>query len=176
MTLLAAIVLNALCQDALLVAFVWLLLRVFPQINAATRYVVWSAALAAAVLVPVIATYASFVPARVVSAASVVRSSAGVRASTARPAGAAIRMTMPAVPVRRFEMPDRLRLTIPVNVARAVTAAWALLAAYALFGLLLGLFRLERSNATHCRYRSSTATRCRSGIARAKAGVPCGCA
>ncbi len=41
-------------------------------------------------------------------------------------------------------LPPRLRVTLPWPVALAVFAAWALLAAYALAGLLVGLVRLEQ--------------------------------
>ena len=156
MTLLAAIILNALWQDALLVLCVWLLLRVFSRANAATRYVVWSAALLAAVIVPVATTYASFVPART-SALTLDRSAAALattNASQTRPSAGVyperaqrvegLRMTTVPQPKRWLDIPDRLRLTIPANVARVVVAAWALLAAYALFGLLVGLRKLER--------------------------------
>ena len=40
MITIAAIVLNALWQDALLLAVVWLVLAAWPRINAATRYAV----------------------------------------------------------------------------------------------------------------------------------------
>ncbi|MFZ1017752.1 MAG: hypothetical protein WAN39_07775, partial [Candidatus Cybelea sp.] len=71
MIVVAATVLNALWQDALLVLCVWLLLRAWPRINAATRYVVWSATLVAALVVPVATTLAFFTPAQpVVTAVS----------------------------------------------------------------------------------------------------------
>ena len=62
--MLSAIVLNALWQDALLVVSIWLLLRVWPRINAATRYVVWSATLVAAFVIPIATTLAFFRAAR----------------------------------------------------------------------------------------------------------------
>ena len=61
----SATALNALWQDALLVIFVWLLLRAWPRVNAATRYIVWSATLAAAFVIPVATTLAFFTPAHV---------------------------------------------------------------------------------------------------------------
>jgi hypothetical protein len=51
-----AIGLNSLWEDAILIACVWMLVRAYPRINAATRYVIWSAALAAAVIVPIATT------------------------------------------------------------------------------------------------------------------------
>jgi beta-lactamase regulating signal transducer with metallopeptidase domain len=155
-TLLAATVLNALWQDALLVVFVWLLLRVFPRTNAATRYVVWSSALIAAILVPVATTYASFVERapfdklRVTERAPFDKLRVTERAPfdklrvTERAPFDNLRVTKVEAPKRWLEVPDRLRLTIPTNVARVVVAVWALLAGYALFGLLIGLWRLER--------------------------------
>lgn len=143
MMLLAAIVLNALWQDALLVVMVWLLLRVLSRANAATRYVVWSAALAAAIVVPIVTTYVSLVPARTATVAA--RVAPFDPARQAAPLISSIpRRTTGSVPKRWAELPQRLKLTIPVNVARAVVAAWAVLAGYALLGLLIGLWRLER--------------------------------
>ena len=48
MIAIAATVLNALWQDALLVVAVWLVLHAWPRINAATRYAVWIVTLLAA--------------------------------------------------------------------------------------------------------------------------------
>ena len=57
-----AIAVNALWEDALLVVCVWLLLRAWPGLNAATRYIVWSATLIATVVVPVATTLPFLVP------------------------------------------------------------------------------------------------------------------
>jgi hypothetical protein len=141
MTFIAAIVLNALWQDALLVLCLWLFLRVWPQVNAATRYVVWSSALGGAVLVPVIATYASFVPAHpAASATTPVRERAALQRGASRIAQLFDSPRSLGTMQAPHSAPDdkkipRLRLTLPVNVARAVVAVWALLTAYALLGL-----------------------------------------
>lgn len=170
MIVVAATVLNALWHDALLVIGVWLLLRAWPRINAATRYAVWSAALIAAFVVPVITTVLFFTPAQraavmppstqgvalhvhgsstpvrrsspfsikndVMRASSDGQTASGAKANAAQPNSNA----SPYVPA----LPPRLRVTLPWPVALAVFAAWALLAAYALAGLLVGLWRLER--------------------------------
>ena len=55
----AAIAINALWEGALIVACVWLLVRAWPRINAATRYIIWSATLLAVAVVPVATTLPS---------------------------------------------------------------------------------------------------------------------
>ncbi|HEY1881996.1 MAG TPA: pentapeptide repeat-containing protein [Candidatus Cybelea sp.] len=154
MIVVAATVLNALWQDALLVLCVWLLLRAWPSINAATRYVVWSATLMAALVVPVATTLAFFTPAQpVATAAGAQGQAASVNAAHERvavtprrpiqhwamraPQGPSLTRVLPALPAR-------LHVTLPLPVGIAVFAAWVLLAAYALIGLLIGLLRLEQ--------------------------------
>ncbi|HEY2474740.1 MAG TPA: pentapeptide repeat-containing protein [Candidatus Cybelea sp.] len=160
MIVVAATVLNALWQDALLVLCVWLLLRAWPRINAATRYVVWSATLLAALVVPIVTTIAFFTPAHPVddwmmstnqhtsSTSSAHVSHSRVTGSQSRPPHASTlsSTTAPAPSLTRAlpPLPGRLHVTLPMQVAIAVFVAWALLAGYALLGLLLGLRRLEQ--------------------------------
>ncbi|HEY6487288.1 MAG TPA: pentapeptide repeat-containing protein [Candidatus Cybelea sp.] len=154
MIVVAATVLNALWQDALLVLCVWLLLRAWPSINAATRYVVWSATLMAALVVPVATTLAFFTPAQPVA------TTAGGQGHATSVTGAHERTAVtPSRPIQHSAMPapqmpsltrvlpvlpPRLHVTLPLPVGIAVFAAWLLLAAYALIGLLIGLLRLEQ--------------------------------
>ena len=141
---LAATVLNALWEDALLVLCVWLLLRAWPGLNAATRYAVWSATLVAAFALPVGTTLWFFsapapktvsvrehVPARGVTTAAGVSPKAAVRLES-----------KPAVAPPRF--PDRPRVTLPGSLVAFVVFAWFLLAGYALARLAVGLARLEQ--------------------------------
>ncbi|MGB7015049.1 MAG: hypothetical protein WBD69_03760, partial [Candidatus Cybelea sp.] len=104
MIVVAATVLNALWQDALLVLCVWLLLRAWPRINAATRYVVWSATLLAALVVPVATTLAFFTPAQPVATTL----SGGARTSSpnvAHERGA----VPPSLQIRRWTLPAAQR-------------------------------------------------------------------
>ncbi len=152
----AAIAINALWQDAVLVFGVWCLLRAWPKLNAATRYIVWSATLVAAVVVPV-ATTLPFIAA----APSPVSTTAGVAGgprtpilsvqavahhaepSVVRGAGGGVASeTLPRVSPLRF--PDRYHLTLPLPLAVAVFALWAILAAVALVRLAVGIVRLEQ--------------------------------
>jgi len=140
-----ATVVNALWQDALLVVCVWLLLRAWPKINAATRYVVWSATLAAAIIVPVATTLAFFTAAQ-----------PAVKTQTAAVATSSYHAPAPHAPVRTqsvtptaspavvSKMPERLRVTLPVAAAIGIFAVWLVLALYALTRLAIGLFRLEQ--------------------------------
>lgn len=141
---LSATVVNALWQDALLVVCVWLLLRAWPKINAATRYVVWSATLAAAFIVPIATTLAFFttaqpaVKAQSTSAAGSFHAAvvaAPVRTQSATPAASSATVS---------KMPERLRVTLPVAAAVGIFALWLVLALYALTRLAIGLFRLEQ--------------------------------
>jgi uncharacterized protein YjbI with pentapeptide repeats/beta-lactamase regulating signal transducer with metallopeptidase domain len=149
---LAATALNALWEDALLVLCIWGLLRLWPGVNAATRYTVWCATLLAAFVLPVATTLPFFAaPRPTVSASSPGASVTQTRARAARhhaisiPAGSSARAvsTPPAAPVQAIPR-ERLRLTLPVPVAIAVFVAWVLLAAYALVRLAIGLTRLEQ--------------------------------
>ena len=137
----SATVVNALWQDALIVLCVWLLLRAWPKINAATRYVVWSATLVAAFVVPVVTTTAFFTPARTIStnaASTTAKATSAVRV----PQGTAAASTAVAEPPSR--VPERVRVTLSAPLAITIFTLWALLAAYALARLAIGLLRLEQ--------------------------------
>ena len=142
---LAAIVLNALWQDALIVLFVWLLLRAWPRINAATRYIVWSATLAGAFVIPVATTLAFFSPAPTVAAhhARVVLPAAPTRVPATHQ-NRALEKSRSVSPQTLPRLPERLRVTLPVPVAVSVFVLWLLLAGYALARLVAGLVRLEQ--------------------------------
>ncbi len=144
-SVLSAIVLNALWQDALLVVSIWLLLRVWPRINAATRYTVWSATLVAAFVIPVATTLSFFAAPQ--PGATIAARVAPPRAHAANPPIAVKHrsVTHPRVATAApSRLPERLRVTLPEPVAVAVFIAWLLLAAYALVRLIVGLLRLEQ--------------------------------
>ncbi|HEV3194845.1 MAG TPA: pentapeptide repeat-containing protein [Candidatus Cybelea sp.] len=145
-SVLSAIALNALWEDALLVVSIWLLLRVWPRINAATRYMVWSATLVAAFVIPV-ATTLSFFAAPQAVAMTATRPTAP-RAHAANAPVAAVKRRpathVGAATAAPSRLPERLRVTLPAPVAVAVFIAWLLLAAYALVRLIVGLLRLEQ--------------------------------
>lgn len=146
MVVIAAIVLNALWQNALIVTCIWLFLRAWPGINAATRYVVWSATLLAACVVPVATTLAFFTPAHHVAPLALAQSSASLGHASAFVKPAPHEQTWqprPVAPSPMLSLPPRPRVTLPFGVAIGVFVAWALLSGYAVFGLLVGLVRLE---------------------------------
>ncbi len=145
-SMLSAIALNALWQDALLVVSIWLLLRVWPRINAATRYTVWSATLVAAFVIPV-ATTLSFFAAPQAVAMTATRLTAPRAHAANVPVAVVKRRPVThagAATVAPSRLPERLRVTLPAPVVVAVFIAWLLLAAYALVRLLVGLLRLEQ--------------------------------
>lgn len=144
-SVLAAIALNALWQDALLVISIWLLLRVWPRINAATRYTVWSATLVAAFVIPV-ATTLSFFAAPQPAAMTATRVAAPQKHAANAPLAAVKHRPVTRAGVATAapsRLPERLRVTLPAPVAVAVFIVWLLLAAYALVRLIVGLLRLE---------------------------------
>lgn len=140
----SATVLNALWQDAFLVVFVWLLLRAWPKINAATRYVVWSATLAAAFVVPIATTLAFFTPARTVPAVAAQTTSSMAPAPSIRVPRHEIAPSTVAAPMLAPSTPERLRITLSAPLAIGILTLWLLLAAYALLRLAIGLLRLEQ--------------------------------
>jgi uncharacterized protein YjbI with pentapeptide repeats/beta-lactamase regulating signal transducer with metallopeptidase domain len=150
---LAAIVLNALWQDALLVLCVWLLLRVWPRVNASTRYTVWSATLAAALIVPVVTTLVfvaapqttqvSQPPASHTSGVAPAHESLKIRSATRTTVPRAQtpeRVPREAAPL----LPERLHVTLPLPLTLGIFALWLVLATYALARLIVGLSRLEQ--------------------------------
>jgi uncharacterized protein YjbI with pentapeptide repeats/beta-lactamase regulating signal transducer with metallopeptidase domain len=147
---LAAIAINALWQDALLVLCVWLLLRAWPKLNAATRYTVWAATLAAAIIVPVATTLAFFTPSQPTATTHVAATASHttLRSASAHVASAQRRevrgAATPASLQESPRLPERLRITIPVPAALGIFALWLVLAGYALVRLAIGLRRLEQ--------------------------------
>ncbi|MGA8533982.1 MAG: pentapeptide repeat-containing protein [Candidatus Tumulicola sp.] len=156
-----AVAINSLWEDALLVVCVWLLLRAWPGLNAATRYIVWSATLVATVVVPIATTLPFLTP----SSSSPAMTATAVRvpipmvtqALTAVPSGrthavhprspvpaahSAASSVEPAAAPPRF--PERFRMTLPLPVALAILGIWLVLAGLALTRLAIGLFRLEQ--------------------------------
>src|SRR5581483_3295746 len=136
---LSAVVLNALWQDALIVLCVWLVLRAWPRVNASTRYIVWSATLVAALIVPVATTMAFFTPPRAVPIAEPAAPSRGANPA---PATSLHKVSTPrvmpkaqAVPVPPPGLPERMHVTLPLPVTVAVCALWLVLAVYALVRL-----------------------------------------
>jgi uncharacterized protein YjbI with pentapeptide repeats/beta-lactamase regulating signal transducer with metallopeptidase domain len=145
----AAIALNALWEGALLVAGVWLLVRSWPQINASTRYTIWSATLVAIVLVPV-ATTLPFLespsPASSQATEKVVRVAPVTHTltTTLSPKLSAPETNHVASAAPAPALPPRFHLTMPASLAVAVFALWGLLVAASLVRLAVGLVRLEQ--------------------------------
>jgi uncharacterized protein YjbI with pentapeptide repeats/beta-lactamase regulating signal transducer with metallopeptidase domain len=146
MIAIAATVLNALWQDALLVVVVWLVLQAWPRINAATRYAVWIVTLLAALVVPIVTTLAFFTSSTPPAAATAQHISPTSSSRTAvRPQPWHHReIRTVGAPGAMLSLPTRLHVTVPLRLAVAVFAAWALLSGYAVIGLLIGLARLAR--------------------------------
>lgn len=142
-SIVSATVLNALWQDALLVFCVWLLLRGWPKVNAATRYIVWSATLAAAFVIPVATTAAFFTPAPAISATHSIATSPTTPMHFEIPPHAQSIAARPIAP-SESSLPERPRITMPLPVALSIFALWLLLSGYALVRLAIGLARLEQ--------------------------------
>jgi beta-lactamase regulating signal transducer with metallopeptidase domain len=148
---LAATVINALWQDALLVVCVWLLLRVWPGINAATRYAVWTATLVAAIVVPVATTLPFYsVPAASPAAHDRLGARHGTQQSehavahTARATWQRVTAQTRGSSQRPTVLPPRVHITVTPLLGAIIALIWLLLAAYALARLIIGLTRLEQ--------------------------------
>jgi uncharacterized protein YjbI with pentapeptide repeats/beta-lactamase regulating signal transducer with metallopeptidase domain len=161
---LSAIVLNALWQDALLVLCVWLLLRVWPRINASTRYTVWSATLAAALIVPVVTTLVFFAAPQTTQVSQPLTShTSGVApVHESLKTRSATRTTVPRAqtPVRAPRetaplLPERLHVTLPLPLTLGIFALWLVLSTYALARLIVGLARLRDALPLPIEYRDS---------------------
>jgi uncharacterized protein YjbI with pentapeptide repeats/beta-lactamase regulating signal transducer with metallopeptidase domain len=153
-----AIAINSLWEDALLVVCVWLLLRAWPRLNAATRYIVWSATLVATVVVPIVTTLPflavpSSPAATVATPASVSSRQTSERErsprqrhaiSESRSAGAGREASPVQTAAAAPRFPERFRMTLPLPVALAILALWIALAAFAFVRLAIGLYRLEQ--------------------------------
>ncbi|MGB8518762.1 MAG: pentapeptide repeat-containing protein [Candidatus Tumulicola sp.] len=153
------IAINALWEGALLVVCIWLLLRAWPRINAATRYIVWSATLVATVVVPIATTLPFLTPSSptaVTEAAVRVPIPMVTHALTAVPSHTThyARASGSAAASRSGEvasgayavprLPERFRMTLPLPVVLAVLAIWTGLALFAFLRLAIGLYRLEQ--------------------------------
>jgi uncharacterized protein YjbI with pentapeptide repeats/beta-lactamase regulating signal transducer with metallopeptidase domain len=144
-----AIGLNSLWEDAIVIACVWMLVRAYPRINAATRYVIWSAALAAAVIVPIATTvpFLSTSPPAAATPAVKAPVRSVTRAFTASAQPRDVARTERAIsgdrPLNRPAL-HRLHFVLPIWLAVVAASAWALVAFAGLLQLGAGLFRLER--------------------------------
>ena len=142
------VLINGLWQGAAIAGLTWLALRLFPRTNASTRYVAWTVALIATLIIPIVTSlpHISYVsqPATTVSASpdahpgpALLRPRSHERASSA----AQTQTANPSVP----QIP-RLHLSLnPAPIATAVFfGVWVLLALALVVRLALALTRLER--------------------------------
>jgi uncharacterized protein YjbI with pentapeptide repeats/beta-lactamase regulating signal transducer with metallopeptidase domain len=144
----SAIVVNALWEGALLTFAVWALVRSWPRLNASTRYAIWSATLAAVVVVPIATTLpfltfatdkpATSAPLTAATAKGMARAPSVTRALTT-PIGRHSAFGLPA-PV----LPPRFKIALSVPVAIGIFVLWGVLAIAAIVRLAFGLYRLER--------------------------------
>lgn len=144
-----AILLNGLWQGALIAFLTWIALYIFRSANATTRYAVWSLALLAVLVVPVVtslsrvsvetapATHATNLPSTHASAARHVNEPA---ASTPATHVASVQQTTVAA---HFSMPS-LQLHVPEFIAPVVFALWFLAALVIVLRLIVALLALER--------------------------------
>ncbi len=142
------VLINGLWQGAAIAGLTWLALRLFPRTNASTRYVAWTVALIATLIIPIVTSvpHISYVssPTTTMSALpdahegpALLRPRSHERASST----AQTQHSSPSVP----QIP---RLHLSLNPAPIVTAVffgvWVLLALALVMRLILALTRLER--------------------------------
>jgi uncharacterized protein YjbI with pentapeptide repeats/beta-lactamase regulating signal transducer with metallopeptidase domain len=144
------VLVNGLWQGAAIAGLTWLALRVFPRVNASTRYAAWTLALVAVLVVP-IATSLSRIsyyttPATTSQPATVQNSGGGAlrselkheTASGARHSqsgSSSNRLTLPKVPA--------LHVSVAFIIVAIILAAWALAALALVARLVVALLRLE---------------------------------
>lgn len=142
---------NSLWEAALLALAVALILRVFPNLNATTRYALWCIALVGSLVLPV-ATALPQISVQHPTAVTTVPSTtlpAKVPATQKKAATASPVKTGPAVAPTQssrpaFRLPDRLRFALPEYVALGLFVAWGLATLLLLVRLGVNLWRLER--------------------------------
>jgi len=152
-TPIAVIALNALWEGALLVVAVWAFVRLWPRLNASTRYAIWSATLAAIVIVPIATTLpfltfpapasatTSSSPQTTAKAQRAVRAPRVTHALTTPVKAAAARAQSAVQPAA---LPPRFRVTFPLPLVLGVFGVWFVLGSIALIRLAIGLRRLEQ--------------------------------
>jgi uncharacterized protein YjbI with pentapeptide repeats/beta-lactamase regulating signal transducer with metallopeptidase domain len=149
-----AILLNGLWQGALIALLTWAALHVFRSANAATRYAVWSLALLAVLVVPVVTSLSrvSVEPQTTTKSAATAPSSRVAQASSRASASAPARKNSAPLTsssaasspeASRFAVPS-LRLRVPEYVAPVIFALWFLAALVILARLIVALLALER--------------------------------
>jgi uncharacterized protein YjbI with pentapeptide repeats/beta-lactamase regulating signal transducer with metallopeptidase domain len=139
---------NSLWEAALLALAVALILRLFPNMNATTRYALWCIALVGSLVLPV-ATALPQISVQHPTAVTTAPSTAKNTAVTTAPAKTAPAKTAVAAPSTAstraaFRLPDRLRFALPEYVALGLFAAWGLATLLLLVRLGVNLWRLER--------------------------------
>jgi uncharacterized protein YjbI with pentapeptide repeats/beta-lactamase regulating signal transducer with metallopeptidase domain len=159
------VLINGLWQGAAIAGLTWLALRVFPRVNASTRYAAWTVALIAVLVVP-IATSLSRIsyyttPATTTATASnpIQKSSANTpkAAAPANGAGGALRSELKHTTASEAthsgdrsrssglslpRLPD-LHVSLAFVIVAIVLAAWALAALALVARLVVALLRLE---------------------------------
>ncbi|HTU62497.1 MAG TPA: M56 family metallopeptidase, partial [Polyangiales bacterium] len=145
----AMIAINAVWEDAGIVLAVAIVLRLWPCLNAATRYTVWFVALVAALATPVVTTLSTRAQLPLAVSHSIVIPSVGAQprsrgtTATLRDSGyATARAVTKASPLAS----SKLRPQIPLSAAAAIGIAslWIVALLVGLVRLIGGLVRLER--------------------------------
>ncbi len=148
-----AILLNGLWQGALIAFLTWAALNVFRSANAATRYAVWSLALLAVLVVPVVTSLSrvSVEPAATTKATTTSASSY-IGQSTHAPRTRSHMHSAPATtastvaasqPAPRFTLPT-LHVKLPDYIAPALFALWLLASLVIFVRLIVAFLALER--------------------------------
>jgi beta-lactamase regulating signal transducer with metallopeptidase domain len=152
----ASVAINSVWQDVAILLAVALLLRLWRNANATTRYAAWLVALTAAAALPIATTLSSNASVSTGGASAVAPATAALLAArfAHRAPGLARPLRGSAVPApRHIQTPlDRqgqprtakLQIALPSDVTLAVAALWLSVAFVLLARLTLGLAKLER--------------------------------
>jgi uncharacterized protein YjbI with pentapeptide repeats/beta-lactamase regulating signal transducer with metallopeptidase domain len=146
---------NSLWEAALLALAVALILRVFPNLNATTRYAMWCIALVGSLLLPLATALPQITvqhPSHTVSTVAAPQTAAVKQTAPVKhtPVKHAASHTAPVAnvpgqtPRSTFRLPDRLHFALPEYVALALFVIWAVATLAMLVRLGVNLWRLER--------------------------------
>jgi beta-lactamase regulating signal transducer with metallopeptidase domain len=144
---LLSVLLNSLWEGCVIAFAAWIVLRIARNANATTRYLIWTCALIATVVLPLATVFAvDFTRAAQVSGVST--TPAGnvqhVHVRVERVPRSVPQSTQPLASPPSVAMPQRLQVRVPQNVVWAALALWAAVALWQIVRFSFALVALEK--------------------------------
>jgi len=139
-----SILLDASIKGSVLLALAWVVTRILRDASAAARHLVWCAALAGMVLIPLASTVVPRIPVSVPSIIGASSVDAVVRPMPAAVASERARLAPVAIGSPRARTIGIDRAPDSPSLARSVPAIWLAIAALVLLRVILGTLRVSR--------------------------------